>query len=203
MEIPKTNGGVRKLGIPVVRDRVIQQAIRQVIEPIIDLQFVPNSHGFRAKRRTHTALKQCAAYYEAGYRVVVDCGLKQCFDTLNHDKFVHYFEQYIQDKAISSFIRKCLQSGVIDLSGDLAESRTGAPQGGVISPLLSNIYLHELDKELITRGHRFVRYADDSVIFLKSRRAGDRVLKSVIHFIETKLKLKVNDDKSRLESRHV
>lgn len=200
VEIPKESGGVRKLGIPVVRDRVIQQAIRQVIEPIIDPQFMPNSHGFRPKRSTHTALKQCAAHYAAGYRVVVDCDLKQCFDTLNHDKLMHHFEQFIQDNAISSFIRKCLRSGVIELSGDFVDSHTGAPQGGVISPLLSNIYLHELDKELIKRGHRFVRYADDFVIFVKSRRAGDRVLKSVTHFIEKDLKLTVNADKSQVGS---
>lgn len=200
VEIPKANGGVRKLGIPVVRDRVIQQAIRQVIEPIIDAQFAPNSHGFRPDHSTHTALKQCVSYYEEGHRVVVDCDLKQCFDTLNHDKLMYYFEQYIQDKAISTFIRKSLQSGVIDLSGEVAESKTGAPQGGVISPLLCNVYLHELDKELLNRGHRFVRYADDFVIFVKSKRAGERVMNSVIRFIEKDLKLTVNTEKSKVGS---
>lgn len=199
-EIAKEDGGVRRLGIPTVRDRVIQQAIRQVIEPRIDPYFVPNSHGFRPDHSTHTALKQCAAYYEAGYKVAVDCDLKQCFDTLNHDKLMYHFEQFVPDKAIQTFIRKSLRSGVIDLSQTFIDSRTGAPQGGVISPLLSNIYLHELDKELLERGHRFVRYADDFVIFVKSRRAGERVMASISRYIERDLKLKVNTGKSAVGS---
>lgn len=200
VEIPKPNGDIRKLGIPVVRDRVIQQAIRQVVEPIIDKHFLPNSHGFRPNKGTKTALKQCVSYYEEGYRVAVDCDLKQCFDTLNHDKLMYYFEQYIQDKAILKFIRKSLQSGVIDLSGEYVESKTGAPQGGVISPLLSNVYLHELDKEVLRRGHKYVRYADDFVIFVKSKRAGERVLKSITKYITEDLKLFVNKEKSHVGS---
>lgn len=200
VEIPKPNGGIRKLGIPVVRDRVVQQAIRQIIEPIIDPHFHPNSHGFRIGKSNHSALKQCVNFYKEGYPVVVDCDLKQCFDTLNHDKLMYYLEQYIHDKAILKIIRKFLLSGVIDLSGEFVESETGAPQGGVISPLLSNIYLHELDKELAQRGHRFVRFADDFVIFVKTKRAGERVLQSVTRFIEKDLKLTVNKDKSEVGS---
>lgn len=200
VEIPKPNGSKRTLGIPCVRDRVVQQSIRQVIEPLIDPQFLPQSHGFRPNKGTHTALKQCVRYYEEGYKVVVDCDLKQCFDTLNHDKLMYHLEQFIQDKAILKIIRKFLMSGVIDLSGEFAESKIGAQQGGVLSPLLSNVYLHELDKELEKRGHRYVRYADDFVIYVKTRRAGERVMKSVTRFIETDLKLVVNMDKSKVGS---
>ena len=200
VEIPKANGEKRKLGIPCVRDRVVQQAIRQVIEPIIDPYFMENSHGFRPGKGTHSALKQCVNYYEEGYRVVVDCDLKQCFDTLNHDKLIYYLEQYIQDKTIIKVIRKFLLAGVIDLSGEFVESKTGAPQGGVLSPLLSNVYLHELDKELSKRGHRFVRYADDFVIYVKTKRAGERVMESVTKYIEKDLKLIVNQEKSKVGS---
>lgn len=200
VEIPKANGKKRQLGIPCARDRVVQQAIKQVIEPIIDPQFLPQSHGFRPRRGTKTALKQCVTYYEEGYKVVVDCDLKQCFDMLNQDKLMYYVEKYITDKMILKVIRKFLMSGVIDLSGEYAESKTGAPQGGVLSPLLCNVYLHELDKELEKRGHRFVRYADDFVIFVKSTRAGERVLGSVTQFIEKDLKLMVNKDKSKVGS---
>lgn len=200
VEIPKPNGQKRQLGIPVVRDRVVQQAIKQVIEPIIDVHFLPQSHGFRPGKGTKTALKQCASYYEAGYKFVVDCDLKQCFDTLNHDKLMYHLEQFISDKGILRIIRKFLMSGVINLSGEYAESRIGAPQGGVLSPLLSNVYLHELDKELAKRGHRFVRYADDFVIYVKSKRAGERVMGSVTRFIEKDLKLVVNQEKSKVGS---
>ena len=200
VEIPKPNGEKRKLGIPCVRDRVIQQAIRQVIEPMIDPHFMENSHGFRPGKGTHSALKQCVNYYEQGYRVVVDCDLKQCFDTLNHDKLIYYLEQYIQNKTLIKIIRKFLLAGVIDLSGEFVESKTGAPQGGVLSPLLSNVYLHELDKELTKRGHRFVRYADDFVIYVKTKRAGKRVMESITNYIEKDLKLIVNQEKSEVGS---
>lgn len=200
VEIPKPNGEKRKLGIPCVRDRVIQQAIRQVIEPMIDPHFMENSHGFRPGKGTHSALKQCVNYYEKGYRVVVDCDLKQCFDTLNHDKLIYYLEQYIQNKILIKIIRKFLLAGVIDLSGEFVESKTGAPQGGVLSPLLSNVYLHELDKELTKRGHRFVRYADDFVIYVKTKRAGERVMESITNYIEKDLKLIVNQEKSEVGS---
>lgn len=198
VEIPKSNGKTRTLGIPVVRDRVIQQAIRQVIEPNIDRTFSDKSFGFRPNRSTTMALKQCAKYYEGGYKYAVDCDLKQCFDMLNHDKMMYLFERHVQDKSISKFIRRSLQVGAIDLSGEVAKRKIGAPQGGVISPLLCNIYLHELDKELEKRNHRFVRYADDFVIFVKSKRAGERVMESVTRFIEKELKLTVNKDKSKV-----
>ncbi|WP_225744262.1 group II intron reverse transcriptase/maturase [Marinilactibacillus sp. Marseille-P9653] len=200
VEIPKPNGDKRKLGIPCVRDRVVQKAIKQVIEPLIDPHFLPQSHGFRPNKGTHTALKQCVDYYEEGYKFVVDCDLKQCFDTLSHDKLMYHLETFIQDTAILKVVRKFLMSGVIDLSGEFVESKTGAPQGGVLSPLLSNVYLHELDKELDRRGHRFVRYADDFVIYVKSKRAGERVIQSVTQFIEKDLKLIVNKDKSKVGS---
>lgn len=200
VEIPKANGKKRVLGIPVVRDRVIQQAIKQVIEPSIDRTFSKHSHGFRPNRSTGTALKECASYYEAGYTIAVDCDLKQCFDNINHDKLMYLFERHIKDKAVSTFIRRRLQVGAIDLSGEVAERKIGAPQGGVISPLLCNIYLHELDKELEKRNHRFVRYADDFVIFVKTKRAGERVMDSIKTFIHKTLKLEVNNDKSKVGS---
>ncbi|MDE9978269.1 reverse transcriptase domain-containing protein, partial [Staphylococcus pseudintermedius] len=164
----------------------------------IDRTFSNHSHGFRPHRSTGTALKQCAAYYEEGYKIAVDCDLKQCFDMLNHDKLMYLFERHVQDKSISTFIRRSLQVGAIDLSGEVAERKIGAPQGGVISPLLCNIYLHELDKELEKRGHRFVRYADDFVIFVRTKRAGERVMSSVTKFIEKQLKLVVNEEKSKV-----
>lgn len=200
VEIPKSNGKKRTLGIPVVRDRVIQQAIKQVIEPSIDRTFSKHSHGFRPNHSTGTALKECASYYEAGYKVVVDCDLKQCFDNLNHDKLMYLLERHVKDKVILKFIRRSLQVGAIDLSSEYAERKIGAPQGGVISPLLCNIYLHELDKELEERGHRFVRYADDFVIFVRTKRAGERVMKSITNFITKQLKLEVNHDKSKVGS---
>ena len=156
VEIPKGNGKTRKLGIPVARDRVIQMAIKQVIEPVIDRQFSDSSHGFRPGKGTKTALKQCVEYYEDGLKHVVDCDLKQCFDTLNHDKMMYHLEQFVQDKAILTFIRKSLRCGAVELSGEFVDSETDAPQGGVISPLLCNVYLNELDKELERRGHQFV-----------------------------------------------
>ncbi|UXS30500.1 reverse transcriptase domain-containing protein [Staphylococcus delphini] len=179
VQIPKPNGKMRVLGIPVARDRVIQQAIRQVIEPGIDRTFSNHSHGSRPNRSTGTALKQCASYYEEGYKIAVDCDLKQCFDMLNHDKLMYLFERHVQDKSISTFIRRSLQVGAIDLSGEVAERKIGAPQGGVILPLLCNIYLHELDKEL-------------------EKRAGECVMSSVTKFIEKQLKLVVNEEKSKV-----
>ncbi|WP_230080920.1 group II intron reverse transcriptase/maturase [Aerococcus urinae] len=200
VEIPKANGGVRRLGIPVVRDRIVQQAIRQVIEPIIDPQLSPYSHGFRKGKSAHSALKQCVDYYETGYKVVVDCDLKNCFDNFNQDKMIHYLEQMVKDPAISRILRRFMSAGVIDLMGQLINSHTGTPQGGVISPLLCNVYLNELDRELERRGHRFVRYADDFAIFVKSKRAGERVIKSITTYIEKDLRLTVNHEKSQVGS---
>ncbi|MDE9798579.1 reverse transcriptase domain-containing protein [Staphylococcus delphini] len=168
---------MRALGIPVVIGRVIQQ--------VVGPTFSNHSHSFRPNRNIGTALKQCAAYYEEGYKIAVACDLKQCFDMLNHDKHMYFFEGHVQDKSISTFILRSLQVGAIDLSGEVAERKIGAPQGGVISPLLCNIYLHELDKELEKRGHRFVRYADDFVIFVRTKRAGERVMSSVTNSLKS------------------
>lgn len=169
-------------------------------ESFIDKHFLLHSHGFRKGKSNHIALKECVGYYRQGYKVALDCDLRECFDTLNHYKLAHYFEQYIQDKMILRVIRKFLQSDVIDLSGEFVQSNTGASQGGVILPLLSNVYLHELDKEMKQRGHLFARFADDFVIFIKSKRAGERVHQSITRFIEKGLKLTVNQEKSKVGS---
>ncbi len=199
VEIPKPNGGVRLLGIPTVIDRLIQQAINQVINPIFDKEFSNNSYGFRPGRSAHMALKQAQKHINEGYRYVVDMDLEKFFDNLNHDLLMHLVARKIQDKRVLKLIRKYLNSGVM-LKGMLVKSENGAPQGGPLSPLLSNILLDELDKELERRGHRFCRYADDCNIYVKSKRAGDRVLKSITKFLGQKLKLKVNDEKSAVSS---
>ncbi len=199
VEIPKPNGGVRLLGIPTVIDRLIQQAINQVINPIFDKEFSNNSYGFRPGRSAHMALKQAQKHINEGYRYVVDMDLEKFFDNLNHDLLMHLVARKIQDKRVLKLIRKYLNSGVM-LKGMLVKSENGTPQGGPLSPLLSNILLDELDKELERRGHRFCRYADDCNIYVKSKRAGDRVLKSITKFLGQKLKLKVNDEKSAVSS---
>lgn len=200
VHIPKPNGGTRSLGIPVVRDRVIQQAIRQVIEPFINPTFSRSSHGFRPGKSPKTAMKQVTKYYEEGYTYVVDCDLKQYFDTINHDKLMYLLGKHIPDKRVLTIIRKFLTCGAIDMKNGFEMTRKGAPQGGVISPLLSNIYLHQLDEELERRGHKFVRYADDFVVCVKSQRAGERVMESITKFLEKELKLTVNRDKSKVGS---
>lgn len=188
VEIPKANGGKRLLGIPCVRDRVVQQAILQVIDPIIDPHFSDNSYGFRKGRNAHQAIKKVQQYYEEGYRVVVDCDLKNYFDTINHQKLRNNLEYYIQDKVVLRLIWNFLKSGI--LARDFyIETDEGTPQGGPLSPLLANVYLHQLDRELEHRGHRFVRYADDFVIYVKTKRAGDRVMESITTFIEKDLRL--------------
>ncbi|REI28707.1 group II intron reverse transcriptase/maturase, partial [Staphylococcus felis] len=144
------------------------------------------------------ALKQCAIYYEGGYKFAVDCDLKQCFDMLTQDKLMYFFERHVQDKSISTFISRSLQVGAIDLSVEVADSKIGATQGGVISPLLSIIYLHELAKELVNRGHRCVLYADDFVIFVRTKRAGELVVMVVTKLIDNQLKLAGNEDNSRI-----
>lgn len=199
VEIPKPNGGIRLLGIPTVIDRLIQQAINQVINPIFDKEFSNNSYGFRPGRSAHMALKQAQKHINEGYRYVVDMDLEKFFDNLNHDFLMHLIARKIQDKRVLKLIRKYLNSGIM-LKGMLVKSENGAPQGGPLSPLLSNILLDELDKELERRGHRFCRYADDCNIYVKSKRAGDRVLRNITKFLEQKLKLKVNDDKSAVSS---
>lgn len=199
VEIPKPDGGVRKLGIPTVIDRMIQQAINQVLQPIFDPAFSDNSFGFRPKRSAHHAIIRVKSYYEQGYKYVVDIDMKAYFDTVNHDKLMYYIEKKIQDKRVLRLIRQYLKSGIM-INGLFQASEEGTPQGGNLSPLLSNIYLNEFDKLLTTRGHKFVRYADDCNIYVKSKRAGYRVMESSINFLEGELKLTVNREKSAVGS---
>jgi RNA-directed DNA polymerase len=200
VEIPKPNGGTRELGIPCVKDRMIQQAVLQVITPIIDPTFSGYSFGFRPKRSAHLAIECARRYYEDGCKTVVDIDIMSYSDTVNHDILMRLVEERgIADKVILHIIRRSLIAGVMD--GGIVSQRTeGTPQGGPLSPLLSNIYLDALDKELEARGHAFMRYADDVNIYVKSRRAGMRVMESTTKFLETKLKLTVNPEKSEVGS---
>jgi RNA-directed DNA polymerase len=198
VEIPKPNGGIRLLGIPTVTDRFIQQAIAQVLNPVFDPQFSENSYGFRPNRRGHDAVRRARQYMEEGYRWVIDLDLEKFFDRVNHDRLMARIAEKVEDKTILKLIRKYLQSGVM-INGVVMDTVEGAPQGGPLSPLLSNIVLDEFDKELESRGHRFVRYADDCNIYVKTRKAGERVKKSITTFIENKLKLKVNQEKSAVD----
>ena len=199
VEIPKPNSGRRKLGIPTVVDRMVQQAIAQVLTPIFERVFSDNSFGFRPHRGAQDAIAKVVDLYNQGYRRVIDLDLKAYFDNVNHDLMMKYLQQYIDDLWILRLIRKFLTSGVLD-HGLFAKSEKGTPQGGPLSPLLANIYLNELDKELTRRGHHFVRYADDCNIYVKSQRAGERVIKSITIFLEKQLKVKVNPDKSKVGS---
>ena len=198
VEIPKPDGkGKRQLGIPTVRDRVIQQAIYQVLNPLFDGEFSQSSYGFREGRNAHQALKKSSEYIKAGNRIVVDIDLEKFFDRVNHDRLMYSLSQKIEDKHLLKLIRKYLQSGI--LSGGLISQQTeGTPQGSPLSPLLSNIVLDELDKELEKRGHLFCRYADDCNIYVKSQKAGERVMESIGRFIEGRLKLKINRQKSKV-----
>lgn len=195
VEIPKPNGGIRKLGIPTVTDRVIQQAIIQILTPIFEKQFSPFSYGFRPNKSAHQAIEQARQYIEDGFRYVVDMDLEKFFDKVQHDKLMTLVAKTITDKPTLKLIRRYLQAGVMD-NGVVLTNKEGTPQGGPLSPLLSNIILNELDKELEKRGHRFVRYADDCNIYVKSLKAGERVKNGITDFIEKKLKLKVNEEKS-------
>lgn len=196
VEIPKPCGGLRMLGIPTVRDRIVQQAIAQVLNQIYDPLFSENSYGFREKRNAHQALEKASGYVEEGRIKVVDIDLKTFFDLVNHDRLMYELSTKIGDKTLLKLIRKYLQTGI--LKGGLVSQRLeGTPQGSPLSPLLSNIVLDELDRELEKRGHKFVRYADDCNIFVRSQEAGERVMQSVSNFIENKLKLVVNKDKSK------
>ncbi|MGI6451730.1 MAG: group II intron reverse transcriptase/maturase [Desulfitobacteriia bacterium] len=198
VEIPKPGGGVRLLGIPTVMDRLIQQALLQVMTPIFDPYFSPNSFGFRPGKRAHDAVKQAQAYIQEGYRYVVDMDLEKFFDRVNHDILMARVARKVKDKRVLKLIRGYLNAGVME-NGVTKETVEGTPQGGPLSPLLANILLDDLDQELTKRGHRFVRYADDCNIFVKSKRAGERVMKSVIQFVEGKLKLRVNREKSAVD----
>jgi RNA-directed DNA polymerase len=197
VEIPKENGKMRKLGIPTVVDRVVQQAIHQVLSPIFERQFSKFSYGFRPKRSCEMAIIKSLEFLNDGHDWVVDIDLERFFDTVNHDKLMRIIANTIDDGDVISLIRKYLVSGVM-VKGKYEETPVGTPQGGNLSPLLSNIMLNELDKELERRGLRFVRYADDALIFVKSEAAANRVMKSIVRFIEEKLGLIVNVEKSKI-----
>jgi len=190
--IPKSDGTKRYLGIPCVLDRVVQQAILQVIDPIIDPHFSKNSFGFRKGRNAHQAIELAEQYYQEGYRTVVDCDLKSYFDTIHHQRLRAYLEEFITDKIVLKLIWKFLRSGILD-KDIYVETTEGAPQGGPLSPILANVYLNKLDRELEKRGHRFIRYADDFVIYVKTPRAGERVMASVKKYIEEDLGLTINE----------
>lgn len=196
--IPKPNGGERELGIPTVLDRLIQQAIHQVLESIYDPTFSESSHGFRPQRSAHTALKKAQAYVKSGHAWVVDLDLEKFFDRVNHDILMSRLARRIGDKRLLKLIRRFLTAGIMR-NGVKVARREGTPQGGPLSPLLSNILLDELDQELDRRGHKFCRYADDQNIYVQSKRAGERVYRSIKRFLETKLKLKVNGRKSAVD----
>lgn len=197
VEIPKPNGGKRKLGIPTVKDRIIQQAIAQILSPIYEKEFSENSYGFRPNRNAQQAVKRATEYVETGKSIVVDIDLETFFDTVNHNRLMHRIAGKIGDKNLLRLLRRYLQSGIMT-DGILSQRTEGTPQGSPLSPLLSNIVLDELDKELEKRGHKFVRYADDCNIFVYSQTAGERVMQSLSNFIENKLKLRVNREKSKV-----
>ena len=201
VEIPKeTKGEFRRLGVPTVVDRVIQQAIAQELTPIYEEQFSENSFGFRPKRGAHDALRQCQKNVNDGYVYVVDMDLEKFFDTVCQSKLIEVLSRTIKDGRVISLIHKYLNAGVL-VNGMFEKTEVGMPQGGPLSPLLSNIMLNELDNELESRGHRFVRYADDCMIFCKSRKSAQRTMKKIIPFIEGKLFLKVNRKKT--ETAHI
>ena len=195
VEIPKPDGGVRKLGIPTVLDRFIQQAVMQVLQRRWDPTFSEHSHGFRPQRSAHQAVAKAQQYITEGNRWVVDLDLEKFFDRVNHDKLMAAIARRVSDKRMLKLIRAFLESGVME-NGLVSSVEEGTPQGGPLSPLLSNLVLDELDRELERRQHRFVRYADDCNIYVASERAGKRVMRSVTGFIERRLKLKVNEAKS-------
>jgi RNA-directed DNA polymerase len=195
VEIPKPDGGVRKLGIPTVLDRLIQQAVMQVLQRQWDPTFSESSYGFRPGRSAHQAVAQAQQYIAEGYGWCVDFDLEKFFDRVNHDKLMGQIAKRVEDKRLQKLIRAFLNAGVME-NGLVSPSVEGTPQGGPLSPLLSNLVLDELDRELERRGHRFVRYADDSNIYVRSERAGQRVMESVTRFLTQKLKLKVNETKS-------
>ena len=198
VEIPKPDGGIRNLGVPTVTDRFIQQAIAQVLTPIYEEQFSDSSYGFRPGRCAETAIIKCLEIMNEGYTWIVDMDLEKFFDNVNHDKLMNIVSKTIKDRDVISLIRKYLVSGVM-IDGEYKETIIGTPQGGNLSPLLSNIMLNELDKELEERSLPFVRYADDCIILTKSEKAANRVMVSVTKFLEEKLGLRVNVSKSKVD----
>jgi RNA-directed DNA polymerase len=197
VNIPKADGGVRQLGIPTVLDRFIQQALTQVLQSGYDKTFSDSSFGFRPKRSAHQAVLKAQSYQNEGYRIVVDIDLEKFFDRVNHDKLMGKLRKDIQDKRVLKLVRAYLNAGVMK-DGIVTTPDEGTPQGGPLSPLLSNIVLDELDVELEGRGHKFVRYADDCNIYVKTIRSGERVMNGLKSFISKKLKLKVNEEKSKV-----
>ena len=198
VEIPKPDGGVRSLGIPTVQDRMIQQAIAQVLSKLYEPTFSESSFGFRPNRGAKNAIKQSETYINQGYKWVIDMDLEKFFDKVNHNILMGKLEKKIKDKRLLKLIRKYLESGVL-INGIKVSSEEGTPQGGPLSPLLANIMLDDVDKELEKRGHKFCRYADDCNIYVKSKRAGLRVMDSITRIIENELKLIVNKDKSAVD----
>ena len=194
--IPKDNGQTRQLGIPTVVDRCIQQAIAQVLSPMYEPQFSDNSYGFRPRRSAHGALRKCQEYITDGYTYAVDLDLEKFFDTVQHSKLIEVLSRTIHDGRVISLIHKYLNAGA-QVGSKLQANEVGVPQGGPLSPILSNIMLNEMDKELERREHKFVRYADDLLILCKSKRSAERTMSSMTHFIEDKLFLKVNRSKSQ------
>ena len=199
VEIPKPDGGVRLLGVPTVIDRMLQQALVQVLQPIFEETFSDSSYGFRPRRNAQQAIKRAKEYYEQGYTEVVDIDLAKYFDTVNHDLLINMVREQIKDERVIKLIRKFLKSGVM-IDGLISPTDEGTPQGGNLSPLLSNIYLTSFDRMLESRVHKFVRYADDCNIYVKSKRAAERVMESCRKYLEGKLKLKVNREKSKTGS---
>jgi len=197
VEIPKSGGGVRKLGIPTVLDRFVQQAVLQILQRRWDPTFSEHSYGFRPGRSAHQAIAQAQQYVREGYTVVVDLDLENFFDSVNHDRLMSRIADRVSDKRMLRLIRSYLTAGVME-QGVVGSTKAGTPQGGPLSPLLSNVVLDELDRELERRGNRFCRYADDTNIYVRSLRAGERVMASITEFITRKLKLRINQAKSRV-----
>ena len=197
VEIPKPNGGVRKLGIPTVIDRIIQQALVQKLTPIFEPTFSEYSYGFRPNRRCQNAIDRALELLNQGYEWIIDLDLEKFFDNVPQDKLIRLVDNMVNDSDITALIHKYLKAGVL-INGEFEETTVGTPQGGNLSPLLSNIYLNELDKELERRGLYFARYADDCVIFVKTEFSAERVMRNIVTFIETKLKLKVNAEKTHI-----
>jgi group II intron reverse transcriptase/maturase len=203
--IPKAGGGERGLGIPNVVDRIVQQAVHQVLSPHYEPTFHGSSHGFRPGRSCHTAIAEARGYLEDGYEWVVDIDLEKFFDRVHHQRLMARLEQKVSDRRLLTLVHQMLKAKVVMPDGVVVGTEEGVPQGGPLSPLLSNLVLDELDRELERRGHRFVRYADDCNIYVRSKRAGERAMASIRSFIERRLRLKVNAEKSAVakpEQRH-